>query len=111
MLDKFLTTFNVTDEQGQEEKLELDFEDFVKVPEEEKLELDFEDFVKFRFRMRCLDGEPLPPGTCWGDQSIRQHPETSRASGCQVLAALGWGKMEPVHGLCRLEYRAHLRQS
>lgn len=51
-----------------------------------------------RFSVRLLtwylDSEPRPPGTCWGDQSIRQHPETSLASGCQALAAPGFGRTE-----------------
>lgn len=50
-----------------------------------------------RFRMRCLGGNKPPlPGTSQGDQSSWQHPETAWVSGCQVLAALGWGKMKPV---------------
>lgn len=49
--------------------------------------------------MRCLESKPLLPGTCQGDQSTRQHPETS-----WVLAAKRWqlgvqGRRRPMRGL------------
>lgn len=58
-----------------------------------------------RFRTWYLEREPPPPGTCWGDQSIRQRPETARGSGCQVLAAPGSGQTEASARACQPERR------
>lgn len=52
-----------------------------------------------RFRMWHLDSEPLPPGTCWGDQSIRQHPETPRAPAAKSWQLWATGRTRLAHGL------------